>query len=390
MPRSSARSGMAALEVRLQERRPQLEEATITRIFAIAGAETSPDPAYAAGLRVALSAGLDYGLAAITQTRPESEPVPVELLAQARRAARNGVSLEDVVRRYAAGQTLIADAVLDEASAAGLGLEDLKAALRALTSCYEHIVTGVSEEFAREAGPDAQTAERRRCAFLRRLLTGEPLDTSGLGYDFEGNHLAFVASGAAAPEALASLRLLSQPLNRLLLLAVPEEQLAWAWLGGRRRFDREELEEIATHEWPEGAVVASGAPAHGASGWRLSHRQAHSALSVALLKPKLFTAYDEVALSAAILRDEDLVTYLRDVFLAPLACSRIGGETLRDTLRAYFESGRNVSSAASVLGVSRQTVTSRLHAVEERLDRTLTACRAEIEAALEVEAISRG
>jgi hypothetical protein len=76
---------------------------------------------------------------------------------------------------------------------------------------------------------------------------------------------------------------------------------------------------------------------------------------VALRRPKPFTAYDEVALSAAILRDEDLVTYLRDVFLAPLSCSRVGGDALQDTLRAYFESGRNVSSAASVLGVSRQT-----------------------------------
>lgn len=390
MPRSAARNGMAALEERLRERRPQLEEATITRIFAISEAAASPDPAYATGLRVALSAGLDYGLSAITEPRQESLPVPVELLAQARRAARNGVSLEEVVRRYAAGQTLIADAVLDEASAVGLGLEDLKAALRALTSCYEHIVTAVSEEFAREADPEGQTAERRRCTFLRRLLTGEPLDTGGLGYDFGVNHLAFVASGSAAPEALSSLRALSRPLDRLLLLAVPEEQFAWAWLGGRRRFDREELELIAAHGWPEGAIVASGAPAQGGSGWRLSHRQAHSALSVALRRPKLFTAYDEVALSAAILHDEDLVTYLRDVFLAPLAGSRGGGETLQDTLRAYFESGRNVSSAASALGVSRQTVTSRLRAVEERLDRTLTACRAEIEAALEVEAISRG
>jgi hypothetical protein len=380
---------MTGLEERLRARRPQLEEATITRIFAISEAAASPDPAYATGLRVAVSAGLDYGLGAITEPRQESWPVPVELLAQARRAARNGVSLEEVVRRYAAGQTLIADAVLDEASGVGLGLEDLKAALRALTSCYEHIVTAVSEEFAHEAGPEAQTAERRRCAFLGRLLTGEPLDPGSLGYDFEVNHLALVSSGAAAPEALASLHALSRSLDRLLLLAVPEEQLAWAWLGGRRRFDRDELEQIAAHAWPEGAVVASGAPAQGGSGWRLSHRQAHSALSVALIKPKLFTAYGEVALSAAILQDEDLVTYLRDVFLTPLAGSRGGGDTLRDTLRAYFESGCNVSSTASVLGVSRQTVTSRLRVVEQRLDRTLTACHAEIEAALEVEAISR-
>src|SRR6185312_9381418 len=244
MPRSAAGNGMVALEARLRARRPQLEAATITRIFAISDPDSTPDPAYAAGLRVALSAGLDYGLGAIVDRCEEAEPVPIELLAQARRAARNGVSLEAVVRRYAAGQTLIADAVLDEASAAGLGVEELKRALRALSACYERIVTAVSEEFAREVGPEAQTGENRRCALLRRLLTGEPVDASGLGYDFEANHLALVASGAAAAEALASLR---QLLDRLVLLAVPEEQLAWAWLGGRRRFHREELDRIALH-----------------------------------------------------------------------------------------------------------------------------------------------
>jgi PucR C-terminal helix-turn-helix domain len=387
MARPGAGRAMAELEARLRARRPQLEEATITRIFAISDPVSAPDPAYAAGLRVALSAGLDYGLGAITDPRVESEPVPVELLAQARRAARTGVSLEAVVRRYAAGQTLIADAVLDEAAGAGLGVEELKAALRALTACYEHIVTAVSEEFAREAGPESQTAERRRCALIRRLLTGEPLDSSGLGYDIEGSQLAFVASGIAAPEALASLR---QLLDRRFLLAVPEEQRAWAWLGGARRFDRDELELIARHRWPAGAIVARGAPAHGAAGWRLSHRQADSALSVALRRPKPFTTYDEAALSAAILRDEDLVSYLREVFLTPLACTRGGGESLRETLRAYFESGRNVTSTALVLGVSRQTVTKRLATVEKRLGRTITASRAEIEAALEVEAISGG
>lgn len=378
---------MAALEVRLRARRAQLEDATATRIFAIAPPDIAPDPAYTAGLRAALSAGLDYGLGAITDPRDRPEPVPVELLAQARRAARAGVSLETVVRRYAAGQTLIADAVLDEAAAVGLGVEELKLALRSLAGCYEHIVTAVGEEFAREAGPEAQTSERKRCALLRRLLDGELLDASDLAYDLEAHHLALIAQGAAASEALSSLRGI---LDRRVLLASPEEQLAWAWVGGRAPFDREELDLIAVRARQEGAVVACGAPGRGPSGWRLSHRQAHSALSVARRRPRPFTAYDDVALSAAIFRDEDLVAYLREAFLVPLTCAAGGGETLCTTLRAYFASGRNVSAAASVLGVSRQTVTARLQAVEKRLDRTLTACRAEIEAALEVDAISRG
>jgi predicted DNA-binding protein (UPF0251 family) len=376
----------AALEAGLRDRREGLEEATIARIFSIVSSGAAPDPVYAAGLRAALSAGLDYGLGAITDPWVRSEPVPVELLAQARRAARAGVSLETVVRRYAAGQTLIAEAVLDQAAVLGLGVEELKQALGELAACYERIVAAVGEEYAREAPAGAPSREARRCGLLRRLLGGEPLDASGLDYDLGAHHLAFLAEGAAAAEALASLRCAP---HRLLLLASPEEQLAWAWLGGPTPFEREELGRIAAHAWPAGTMVACGAPGRGIAGWRASHRQAHSALSVALRRPRPFTAYDDVALAAAILRDEDLVSYLRQSFLAPLA-SPGGRETLCETLRAYFACGRNASSAAAALGVSRQTVTARLQAVEKRLDRTLTACRAEIEAALEIEAISRG
>ncbi len=48
-----------------------------------------------------------------------------------------------------------------------------------------------------------------------------------------------------------------------------------------------------------------------------------------------------------------------------------------------------MSSAAAALGVSRQTVINRLHAVEERLGRPLGACAVEVEAALRLEELDQ-
>jgi DNA-binding PucR family transcriptional regulator len=70
------------------------------------------------------------------------------------------------------------------------------------------------------------------------------------------------------------------------------------------------------------------------------------------------------------------------LFLAPLAEERDGGAVARQTLRAYFEAERNASSAAALLEVSRQTVGSRLRAIEERIGRPLSACANELEATM--------
>jgi DNA-binding PucR family transcriptional regulator len=72
----------------------------------------------------------------------------------------------------------------------------------------------------------------------------------------------------------------------------------------------------------------------------------------------------------------------------PLAEERDGGETLRETLRAYFATGHNASSAAAALGVRRHTVASRLRAIEERLKRTLSSCAAALELALRLEELN--
>jgi DNA-binding PucR family transcriptional regulator len=61
----------------------------------------------------------------------------------------------------------------------------------------------------------------------------------------------------------------------------------------------------------------------------------------------------------------------------------------RRTLRAYFAAERNVSSAAAALGVRRQTITSRLHVIEERLGRSLGVYATELDAALRLACLEK-
>jgi hypothetical protein len=348
MPRPSSSKDPAPLEDRLWARRDELEQAALARIAAISDPAIAPDPAYLAGLRAALAAALDYGLAAILAPTREPEPVPVQLLGQARLAARNGVSLEAVMRRYAAGHSLLADTLLDEAAAAGIGAAELKSALRALAERYDRVVVAVTEEYGREAEVDPHSSRRRRYALLRRLLAGERLD-------------------------------------RRLLLAEPDEQAAWAWLGGRRRFECEELGFIASYPWPDGSALACGEPGQRLGGWRLSHRQAAAALPVAQRGPATVVHYADVALLASVLQDDLLDTSLRQAYLAPLEAERDGGRAAKDTLRAYFAAAGNTSSAAAALGVNRRTVASRLTAIEDCLDRPLLTSSAELEVALRLD-----
>ena len=83
-------------------------------------------------------------------------------------------------------------------------------------------------------------------------------------------------------------------------------------------------------------------------------------------------SYAEVAVLASILADDLLLASLHQIYLAPLATLRDGGEVLRKSLRAYFRADRNVTAAAAALGVTRQALAKRLAQVEERVARRLS------------------
>lgn len=100
---------------RLRARRLEIEEAVFARVRdGVPGPAGSEDAGYVAGLRAAVAGIVDYAFEGIEEAGEPSGAVPVVAVMQARRAARAGVGLDTVLRRYVAGHALLKDFVLQE------------------------------------------------------------------------------------------------------------------------------------------------------------------------------------------------------------------------------------------------------------------------------------
>jgi hypothetical protein len=405
------RSGVGVVVRALRARQEEIEGAVFTRVR-----EAVPDHAgdtgseYVQGLRTAVAAAVEFGLAGI-EDGGESADIPREAAAQAQLAARSGVSLEAVLRRYIVGHALLWDFVMEEADRVermgrASGLREMS---RAQASLLDQLVIGVTREHVAELQRAGRSHEQRLLERVRILLAGEDADAAAafageddieLGYDLDGEHLGVIARGVGAERVLGDV---ARELDRRVLSMVVGEGVVWAWLGGRRVPRVVELEHALSaladrsEESRDDAVgpvagvwvVAVGEPGRGLEGWRLTHRQAQAAWLVAQHRPTPLTRYGDVALLATALKDEMLSRSLIEMYLAPLKDARAGGPVLLSTLRAYVAAERNASSAAIELGVARSTVINRLRTVEERLGRTLQSCLAEFEVALRLEQLDR-
>lgn len=378
--RASTPTERAELALRLRERRAEIEGAMLARVNAIADPGEVGDPQYAIGLREAVGTAIAYGIAGVEEeTVPHS--IPEQLLTQARSAARSRVSLDTVLRRYFAGYVLLSDFLAREVDRAGL-LDSLRPLLGSEAIVLDRLVAAVSAAYADELGGRGQGFEERRGRYVRMLLAGELVETDQLGYDLDGWHIGAIAMG---PGARTAIRELSSALDRQLLAIQAGGGTIWAWLGGRHEVTSREAHRLARSRWPADGVLALGESGQGVEGWRLTHRQARAALPIARRGSNRVLHHAEVALLAAALGDDVLADSLRHTYLVPLKEARNEGAVLRGTLEAYFNAGRRVSSAAAVLGVSRQTVSIRLRSVEERIGRSLDSCVAELETALRLD-----
>jgi hypothetical protein len=416
---------------RLRARRVEVLEAIFARVRdgAFAGAGEA-DAEYLEGLRAAVAAAVDYLLRELEGGEEEPGPIPAVAFEQARRAARVGVSLDTVLRRYVVGSSLLGEFVMEEADRSELpGARDaLRRATRAQAAVLDRLLQAITVEYGEELARAGRSPEQRRYERVRRLLDGGAPEGAELDYELGGWHLGLIATGSGAAQAV---RALAADLDRRLLSVEHDRESMWAWLGGREPFTAEELERLVAggavagvgagagaevgggggagvgREAGAGAgaggsvgagagtgvgvVLALGEPNQDLGGWRLTHRQAQAALLVALRRPKPggVARYADVALLAFALADEALARSLIDIYLSPLDRQRGGGAVSRETLRAYFAAGRNATSAAAALNVARSTVDNRLHAIEEALGRLLHSCLAELEVALRLEQLSR-
>jgi PucR C-terminal helix-turn-helix domain len=388
LPLAEARAEIAA---RLRARGPEIEETIFARVcdgrFGHVGDE---DAEYVAGLRATVAAVVEFGLSGIEQGEESVGPVPPAALTQARRAARLGVHLDTVLRRYIAGHALLADFITEEVDRSGFSGNE--AVLhhhlrRTQTPLLERITAAIVEEYNGELERVRRSPEQRRAELVLRLLAGKPLDPVGLvdlDYDFDAWHMGVIATGGSAAEALRGVK---TALGCARLTVMQSEHTLWIWFGFRRKPTAREAQRMSL-ERPAGVLLATGEPRRGIDGWRLTHQEAQAALLIALRKPPGVTRCSDVLLEAAVLQHKTLATSLVETFLLPLEGLRYREHTARDTLRAYFEARRNVSSAANRLGVARNTFESRLREIEERLDRPLHTCSAQLEVALRLEVLS--
>ncbi len=368
---------------RLLERRQEIEEVTLTRIYGIAEPPGTAELDYLHGLRDAVSAAIDFGIEVLSTSDDSPPGLPAALLVQARLAARNGVGLDVVLRRYFSGYTMFANFVFEEAQLAASEGARAEGILRSKTSQFDRLVGAVTEEYQREVEATVRSAPEFQARLVERLLAGEKADTTPLAYDIDRSwHIAMLFPGHE--DSSGALRAVAEALDCRLLQVRRRDGPSWAWLGRRGL-----LEPAPARDEVQASMgcrpIAIGHPAHGLAGWRLSHRQARAIFPLVRRSRDEVTNYAEAGLVAAMAKDEVLVASLQQIYIEPLTCGRDGGEGLKETVRAYLAAGRNITSAASALRINRQTVRARLRTVEEKIGCSLDVCSAELEIALRLE-----
>jgi hypothetical protein len=375
-PRSLSQLRLA-VGARLRARQEEIHEAVIHRAFSIAPPSGREAPGYAEALRAAIPSAVEQAVGAIELGEERVGPTPAAIFVQAAASARSEVGLEVVMRRYAAGYSTISDFLHEEIRAlGGSSIGGYTMLQRDLTALFDRFIVEVSETYREEEGRSLPSPRQRRLERVRRLLAGDLLDPAGLDYPLGASHLAVIVSGPEPEKAAAGL---AGRLDRLILVGESSIGRCAVWLGGSRRLETEGLDVALRGLVDEGHRLSLGEPGEGVAGWRRTRRQAEAAYLVAERGSRPVVHYRDVALVAAALRDPDLSHYLAETYIRPLEGDRLA---LRETIGAFLESGKNATSAAAALGITRQTVTSRLRAAEEKVGRPLELCAAQLETAL--------
>jgi len=372
------RAHFPQLSDRLLRRRTEMCEAVLSQAHQVAAVPID-DAVYIEGMRSAALAAVDYGRD-VFERRDGLPPVPAPLLAQARLAAASGVGVDSVIRRYVSGNATFSAATVEVAYEVGLSSEAIQQVMNLQSEAFDQLISAVTDEYAKQVNRRSISRETHRLELIESLLAGAPVSGRDLGYELDQNHVALITS-ASHPKGL--LLDLGRQIDRQVLVAQRSEHEIWAWLGGKKVLRQEDLERGLARFWPKALPLSLGEDCQGRAGWCLSHRQALRSWPAALRDPATIVPYRHVALSSAILQDDDFVSFLEQSYLSPLLEGQGGKESpLCETLCMYFSTGGNVASTAAALSVSRQTVTNRLRQAEERVGEAISSCRVELECAL--------
>jgi len=378
---SSIRIGLVS---RLRERAGEIEDALYALVSSLCAeiVQDGEDPEFLLGCRAAIAGLVQATLTCIEQPADQFAPlIPLEAATQARRAARKGVDPGIVIRRYVAGERLIAKFVMDEGG--NFPPQELWKILVGQAAHFDVLLEAVISEYNDELGRIEGFPQQRLRRNVDGLLAGHSFGRApDLGYDLDAWHLGLVLTGFHPEVAAGSL---ATAVGRQALVVPRDEGVAWAWLGGGTKLLITDVERVIDARMPADVSVAIGESREGIEGWRVTHREALAGMQVMLRKPQRVIRGSKAILLAAVLRDDGLVEALRQTYIVPLGDDDDSEQVLRKTLRTYFSTGGNAVTSAALLGVNRQTVQRRIRRIEERLGCLLPACQAELEVALRLD-----
>jgi hypothetical protein len=372
----------AELAGRLRARCDEIEQAVLARVRRLAD-PVGLDSAYAAGLRSAVSGAVFYGIEGIEHGADWPMSIPPATGRQARHAAREGVSLDLVLRRYAAGNLALEEFILAEA-------EDIPSALLGqmmgeqaprIDRLLELVASEYKDEYEQaRRSPTMKKADR----IIRLLQSDSPVRPADLDYDFDAWHVGLILKG---PNTELVARTWAERLGCNVLHAARDSETTWAWLSSSSRQPAPgRLEGFLIENMPAQLSAAIGEPRPGLDGWRLSHREAQMALQAMLQNPQQLVRGRNVILRVGVMRDDTLVRSLLDGYLTPLK-RHTNSQKLLEALRAYLATGGNAASAAAAIGVTRHTIQRRIRTVEETLGRSFESCQAELHVAFQIDAL---
>jgi hypothetical protein len=366
-----------ALLACLQARSPEVEEAIVA-----VGREIEPmiggDAEGLALLRAWAKDSIDLIATAVEQGAgwvPSLSPGGAALI---RYLARNGVGLDAVMRGFFGATSLLLEFLTEEI--VNLPPEAFPYLVGIQSQHGDQLVSAISAEYENEVARMDGSPAKRIAERVEGLLAGEPGDAVELGYDLDAWHFGVIAVG---PRGELFLRRLAERLGCQLLFVQRSAETVWAWLGASRTISFAELERAQLSKVGKNMSLAVGELRQGVDGWRLTHREAQSALVVMHHQPQRLVRAADVVLLAATIQDETARKSLVDVYLGPLD-GRRDAQALHETLRVYFSLDCNAASTAAALGVNRHTVLRRLLRVEKIIGRSLDTCRAEMDVALRV------
>jgi hypothetical protein len=373
------------LLARLHARRDQVVATILTRVRVALADPERHDTALWSVVQRAVEGYVDTSISMLEQRTTRVPRLPPGAAELTRQSVLAGATLASLLRCFTLGASELWDAVLqatDEDEPSAIRTELLREALAVQTALLDRLLHRLAQEYVRVVVHERSPRDQRRARQVERILVGARFDADQLEYELDRWHLGLVVCG---PSLTRVLRETAALLGCRLLIVQRSDTTAWAWLGSRREIISTALERHLGGG-VGGARMAIGEPASGIEGFRLTHRQARAALSVAERMAQPLTRYADVALLAAALQDDALAESLVSLYLSPLG-EESEGAALRETLRAYFAAGRNASAAAAALGIGRRTISNRLRKAEERLGHLLDTRQAELEVALRLAAL---